>query len=316
MPAVALFQDVTRRDPKFAEGFAALGWALVVTADYDHTRKDVEAPAAAAFKRALELDPSSRIALSYYPYLLIKQWRWKDAIDASRRAYAQKQDKNGLRAMALLDYAFALYEPYEAMQRRARDQDPSDFWQVTFLGESLNLLGRHQEAADVAASGLSLSPNSSFLLDVQCTALAMQGRLSDARAIREQLRGRLTPGVLTNEFLSCASVVAQQGNDLPALRRLATSAAAGFPGDGAIDAYSIGLLHQQVGDFDAALTWCARAVDRHEWIFLQIPYWNPRRFTPHARVLFDTPAWRALWRRPDIQDWLAQRRMLAASLPH
>ena len=88
--AVALFQRVTVLQPDFADGFAALGAALIKEGERDHAQNDTMPTAETALARALALDPDNIAALGAHLELALHKQDWQ-VRERGRQAHERHQ---------------------------------------------------------------------------------------------------------------------------------------------------------------------------------------------------------------------------------
>ena len=170
--AVAHFEKAVEIQPDYAEAWAGLGGTWAVYAWHTLTPfPEVEAKAAAALDRALELDPDLASAHAAYCELRKNQWRWQEAEEACLRALELNPN-----------YASA------------------NQW----YSEYLMFFWRGEECLEWAVKGRKLDPLSPVIVNQESNCLYLQGRMDEALAVvREAIalapdfwRGRLQEGAI------------------------------------------------------------------------------------------------------------------------
>lgn len=300
--AVALFEDVTAMQPDFADGFAALGRALINHAEYHPERKDLMPRAEAALARALALDPDNINALSAHLDLAFHRLDWPTADADAKRLKAINPGN-----YAVLHEMFRYYQllgfPDRALAavRSATALDPLSFVDRYNVVAALIHNGQYADAIEAAPAALRLEPNQSEVLAMLCTADTHNDRLPDAHAIMLQLlQGRDETSRTTCEF---DIDVAERR--IAEARRIEETLASEFP-RGDFGAADIGEFYARTGDFDKAAGWLARSYDAREFGLFTFPYTHsiPRAF-------FQTAAWKSLKQRPLFTDWQSAHDNLA-----
>lgn len=236
---IQLAQQFVKRAPAKAEGYNQLCAAFLQkareTEDAAFSRR-----AEAALKRSLELDPnvedSNFDALKLQTMLLLNQHRFRQALDAARRAQRLRQrdyQVYGLLADALVelgDYAEAVEaadrmaelrpsaaayarisylralhghtEPaLEAMRLALQTTSPADAegvaWTRVHLGRELARAGRWPEAEREFDAALHALPDYGLALEAKAAARAAAGDFADAIEIyRRVLERKLMPDIL------------------------------------------------------------------------------------------------------------------------
>jgi TolB-like protein len=301
--AVALFEDVTAMQPDFADGFAALGRALINHAEFHPEQKDLMPRAQAALARALALDPDNINALAAHLDLALHRLDWKTAYADAKRLKAINPGN-----YAVLHELFRYYQllgfPDLALStvRSAAGLDPLSFVDRYNVMAALIHNGQYPEVIDAAPAALRLQPNQTEALAMLCTADTHSNRLPDGHAILLQL-------MQTSDETSRAGcefdIDVAEGRPSEA-RKIVDALASQFP-HGDFGAADIGQSYAEAGDFKAALAWLARSYSGREFELFTIPYTHS---IPAA--FFRDPQWKALLQRPLFRDWQSEHDYLAA----
>lgn len=308
--AVAMFREVTRREPEFVEGFVKLGMGLSTLWLADRNNRALTAETDAAFERALQLDPGHAFAMGAYSYQMLLEWRWREGVALARRAEIAQPSADGtIWGKLNVASSFALYDRAVPLARTMVERRPSDAPLYEFLAGLQADRGDYRESLRTVEAGLVLRPDSSTLLMLRCLNRAMLGELDAARADLRRLEAR-PGGPTSNARARCAINIMAKAEDLAGLRTLAGDLARRHPGDRSTPARTIGFAYQQAGDFDQAMRWY-RVSFAERGAVVYLPYWRPERFTRPGRTLFADPRWKAFWDEPPIREWRRVRDELA-----
>lgn len=303
--AVELFKQVTALQPDFADGFAALGRALINHAEDFPGQKDLMPAAEAALARALELDPNNLNALGAHLDLALHKLDWQTAGTDARRMRAINPHSS-----AVLHEMFRYYQllgfPERALEaaQSAVQLDPLSVVDHLNVAAALNHIARFAESADAAQGALTLAPDQTYIKALLCTALAHSNRLAEAQAIAAEFAKAKAPDTRDG----CLFDIALGENRLADARKLIDQIAARYSG-GDYMATDLGDSYALIGDNDKAVEWLERAYDKKEFALFTIPY---DKAIPPA--FFETSRWKALWSKPLVKDWQAAHDALAAEL--
>jgi serine/threonine protein kinase/tetratricopeptide (TPR) repeat protein len=169
-------------DPDLADAHAVLAHATMMTGD-DRT-------AEAEFRRALDLDANSVMALHWYSHLLMNQKRWDESLALSKRLLeldpmgfwnvhlGEHYLKKGDRALALEQF------------RRAVDLDPNLPNARYELGHFFLVDGRLDDAVPQLEAACRLDPESPNYRRALEQAYEKAGRPADAARLRAEADGR------------------------------------------------------------------------------------------------------------------------------
>jgi len=148
--ALRHFQAAIERDPSFAPAHAAMAKAYNGLGTYflgGRSPIETRPLAAAAARRALELDPDLVDALVALAYVEQREWRWAAAEAGYRRAIRlnpSSVEAHG--ALADLSACLGRFDEAVALARRARILDPLALRSALTLGMVLYFARRHDEA--------------------------------------------------------------------------------------------------------------------------------------------------------------------------
>jgi TolB-like protein/tetratricopeptide (TPR) repeat protein len=304
--AVALLRRATAQAPDFADGFAALGRALLNEADNHPERKGTLVPdAQTALARALALDPDNINALSVHLDLALHKLDWRTAgVDAARmRAISPNSN-------AVLHEMFRYYQilgfPDRALDaaRGAAALDPLSVVDRLNVAAAAIHVARYGEAAAAAQAALALHSHHNYVEAQLCTAYAHTGRLDEARAIA----ARFASAGDDDDAGFCRFDIAIGEMRLDDARRIVDGMAARFSGLD-LPAADIGDNYAVAGDTQKALAWLERAYDAREYQLFTIH--TDRAIAPR---FFAEPRWVALTQRPLYRDWRQAHDRLAREL--
>jgi serine/threonine-protein kinase len=303
--AIGLFEQVTKRAPNYADGFASLGAAHAAFA-LNFTMGDHIPPAIAAINRALALDPKSPVARMARSTTSILQWKWRAAADDILKVEADNAGAPGvwhakgvfLSYMGLTKLALPAVE-------KAVQQDPLSYIDRYNLALYLHLLGRGDDAVKVAREGLIIQPGSLEGQSMLCQVEAGKNDLVEAKRVRAQLQALTNQPEARNPALACVYYIAVAEKDLKTVKALADGVAAGFPKNG-VGAHDIAVAYARVGDIAKAMSWFETAFQLREPQIFAVPYSDPE-FTE----LYTDPRWKAYRDKPEVRDWEKARLEIA-----
>lgn len=302
--AVDLFKQVTAMQPDFADGFAALGRALINHADYHPQQKDLLASAQAALKQALKLDPKNLAALAAHLDLAIHRMDWQAATADARRMEAINPN-SAIVLHEMFRYYQILGYPYKALAavRSVVRLNPLSFVDRYNVVAALLHNGQYDEAVSAAHEALALEPNQTEALAMLCTANAASHRLPDARAVLTKLQ---TFSDATSKS-SCDFDIAVAEGRLADARKNTDALALLFP-SGDLNEADFGERYAETHDFGKAAQWLSRAYDAKAFTLFTIPY---SRSIPTE--FLRSPDWKAISSRPLFKDWQAAHDAVAST---
>ena len=303
--AVALFKRVTTLQPDFADGFAALGRALINEAENNPTRQDLMPEAEAALARALALDPDNIAALGAHVDLALHKQDWEAAgVDAARMNAINAHSATVLHEM--FRYYQLLGFPERALEaaQGAAKLDPLSVVDRLNVVSALIHIARYSDAASAAEAALALYDDQPYIRAMLCTAYAHSARIPQARAIATRLIAEHD----TTDATGCAVDIAVGGGRLADARKILDGLAARFPNSD-MSATDLGDSYATVGDNRDALIWLQRGYEAREFALVTIPL--DRAIPP---TFFDDPGWKSLAERPVFREWQKAHDKLAPGL--
>jgi TolB-like protein/Flp pilus assembly protein TadD len=300
--AAKRLKTVTELAPAYANGYAALSAVLRTMSDR-FGRTDAMAPAEAAARQALSLDPENIEALAGLTVVLLDSWRWQEALDTFRKAEALNPgNAEVLRLRAIVAHTFNFPDADIAAERKTAELDPLQPKIRDGIARWYWNNGRFDEAGAAMQQVLALRRGNSQDLDQQCAIEAGRKNVARARAIAGELSEyfALSP----QNLLTCAfyTAIAEGDRNRNRARAIADAAAADAEKNGG-SYTTIGDAYRQLGDLESAMPWYERAFAARDSALLLVPDegWQ----TPEPLVSY--PPWKALWARRPIQDWLTAR---------
>jgi TolB-like protein/cytochrome c-type biogenesis protein CcmH/NrfG len=303
--AVALFQQVTKTEPEFAPGFAALGRTYVHMAQFQNQRPDLIAAADAALNQALKRDPRNLEALSSHLLVALMQWRWQDAAADARKLEAlNPHSVFTLRGLDSYYDSLGFPEQQAAALREATRLDPLSFVDLNNLASAYNNRGDYAEAESAANDALALRPDRVLTIYTLCSAYAGMKRANRAQILIDRLAALQAP----DASQGCAALNAVASGRPAEAHALVDAIARRFPSF-VFDETDIGSFYFAAGDTTNALTWFNRAYDKRDYHLFAIAY-----LATTSPALLKTPGWIALKQKPEAKAWQAAHDQLAAEL--
>ena len=299
--AIVLLEQAVADDSTFAQGWAQLGRAYVMRAEYG-SAKTFLPKAKQSILRAVQLDPTNAdVALSHAGILLHHDWNWDASEHEYRRALAlDPQSAPAHREFSV--FLSALRRGEEAIHemsradtlewRQAVDTSGLRATQLRYMGHTLAMAGRTAEARRAFEEALRLAPND---VGIKIWAGFWLPSLGDpAGAVRELEIVRKEFGERMPYIAFLGSAYAAVGRQDSARRILADverrSRTEYFPKD------QIGVLYFALGDRARGLRALEQAIDEHHW---WAPYFNN---SPRTQSLRADPEFRRLMKRVNVPD--------------
>lgn len=303
--AIALFAEVTRLAPDYADGYAALARAESVSA-FNFGDREAIAAGETAVQQTFEIDPANVEALLAHASLALLQWDWTSAAaDLTKARNMAGSVSDVLNVQALLFKYLDFSDQSLAAARSAATLDPLYGAAWANVASSLFAAGHYDEANGAAETALMLMPGQPDVLVEQCAALAHGASVDRAQAIA----ARLTETAGPEHANACLFEIALAGKRMGEAHKLA-DALAGTPVAGTSGVReTIGQYYLLAGDTNAALDWFERAYERRELGLFAV-----RLDSATPRALFEMPRWKALWQRPLLKDWQAAHDRIASEL--
>lgn len=275
--AAEYFEQAVAIDPGFAEGHAALGLAEVQFLwGGPLSPREIIPKAEAATRRALELDEASPQAHRALGQILgLYYWRWDESLKALERAVQLQVDRAELAeplSTALLR-AGRLREALTAAER-GRQLDPRSFNAQLGLGTTYRAIGEYDRALTEIHRALAMSPGHTrahFQLGVTYVAM---GRLDEA--IPELERAARSPqsrNLRMEAYLAYAYAMAGRTREArEGLKHLESQRREQY-----VSSFGIALIHDALGNKEAALDALQRAHDERAVEFAQPAQYPPFR---------------------------------------
>lgn len=170
-------------DPNLAEAHAAVGYAIT---NFKETKA-----AAAAYRRALELNSNSWLANRSYADLFLFLGRMPEAVRYIRRAY-ELDPLNINMGMSYANYLFFArrYDEALAQTNRVLEVEPEFAFMYNLLGRIYVEKGMHHEAVDALRKSITLGFRHPGNLGVLGRAYVLLGDRAEARKLLGELKER------------------------------------------------------------------------------------------------------------------------------
>lgn len=287
--AVALFRQAVDRAPTYSRGWVGLGDALAVLGFYDYLPPaDAFVPAAAAAKRALELDPLLAAPHATLGYVhLYYDWDFAASERAFRQAIAMDPSYSTAHQwLANLFTAVGRFDEAEREMQVARQLDPLSLIANAALGWVWNFAGQPERAIAQLRAAIELDPG--FQLAWLWMGIA-QGATKSPEAVAS-LREAVRLSDSSAIALAALAHVSAREDEKSARAILALLLAREQRGAW-MPSYELARIHVALGDTTAALTRLERALEarEHSLAYLKVDH--------HFDALRDVPRFMALVRR-------------------
>jgi tetratricopeptide (TPR) repeat protein len=300
-----LFKQVTKAEPGFAPGYAALGRTYIHMAQFENERPDLVAAAEAALNRALSRDPRNLEAISSHLLVALMQWKWQDAAaDARKLQTLNLHSVFTLRGLDSYYDSLGFPERQAAVLREATRLDPLSFVDLNNLASVYNNRGDYAEAESAAKDALTLRPERVLTLYTLCSSYAGMKRTNRAQILIDQLLALQA----LDASQGCAALSAAGSGRFAEARALTNQIAQRFPSFVFAET-DIGTFYLGAGDMADALKWFNRAYDKRDYHLFAIAY-----FTTTPPVLLTSPGWIALTQKPEAKAWQKAHDQLATEL--
>ena len=266
--AIALFQQASARDPKYARAQASLAMAQAVLPAYLEDSAAILTPAIEAADRAIALD--STIAESHtalgYAYSLLGDLRKAD--QSFRRALTLDSTVATTWGWySLLKGRVGQYRMAHEYLARVMELEPASLISRTWRAQILYLERRFAEADSSAGVGIAMDSTHTLAWVWRANALLGMGHATEAVSLlKESLPKRWThPG--TGGLLAYALAVAGRPREARAvIDSIRTAAGGTLPASGATAA-----ALEELGDHDGAVALLTRAIAWHDPWVVQFP---------------------------------------------
>lgn len=207
--ARVIAQRLTAESPKFGEGFAALAYAGFAAAELSGAAdfSDAVSQSRALLDQALTLSPQSERVLEWRARVESRMVRWRGRREDYERVAAEFRHALELfpgrpsliTAFAGHCAAFAEHAHAIDLARSALDRDPRSSEAHALLIRSLLAMGRHDAAAEAAATMQQVLPNSATVRHLLAEVAGARGKLDAALDHYRQVPG---PGTETLRALA------------------------------------------------------------------------------------------------------------------
>jgi adenylate cyclase len=292
--ALALFKDVTRLAPNFAEGFAALARAEINVAEYHSERTDLIPAAHEAISQALALDPSNIRARSSHLDLALHELDWQAAVDDAH--VMQSINANSAEVLHEMFRYYQFLGFPDLAQKAATDAaklDPLSFVDRLNVVAALLHNGRYADAERATDTAFALDRDNPLILSMLCTAAVHQSELNVAHSAE----AKLIAAHDSNNAQFCSSQLAfaegRRADAKKTLDALAKTYLHGGP-----SASEIAEFYAVIGDYKDAGHWLEKASTLKEYLLVLFPY---EKIVPPA--FFRDAAWKSVSRSAMLVDW-------------
>ena len=256
--ALDLYGRALAIEPDYALAHALAAWAQQVESIIGLAApRDTVPTARASAERALSLDPDCGEAVLAMAHMrAYYDWDWDGA------------ERDHLRAIVLRPSSSQVYSEYaefltfrgraeEAMAqaRRGAELDPLSIECLRYLGLALTWAGRFDEAIAQFRRMLEQDPHHYIGSMNLALALLLSSRPEEAAAVLEGARHDAAGDPLTESCLGLSYVRLGRRDEAQAIAAALTERR----GEGYVSACSIGVVHLELGEDDAAMTWFERA---------------------------------------------------------
>ena len=279
--SVAFFEESLRQDPGFAQAYVSLAAAhsqlgTVLVGGRPDTERQL---AAAAVRKALELDPTLGEAHLILGDLAQKQWRWAEAESEYRRALElNPNDAEAYASMAQWLLCHGHIDEALTAAERSRDLDRTGNPDSEIVWILFNAR-RYDDAIREANSFLQVRPRDPYALWQMGFALIMKGE--PERAIPVLQQASAASGRSAGMIDLLAAAYARAGRRDEALRLLDELKAR--QRTGYVPAASFIIAYMGLGDYDQAFVWIEKACRERSNIlqFVKVhPLFDPLRHDP------------------------------------
>ena len=228
--AIDFFEQAVSRDPEYAQAFAGLAEAHVMSVWYAFTDPAQAIPRAkTAALAAVRLQPKLAEAQAALGSVSMMEWNWDGAIRALEQAVALDPDYP--RAHHLYAYTMILLDRPEravAAMRQAQQLDPLSLVVNGDLAEILDFAGHTDEAIDQARKTIEMDPN--FAIAHYSLERALRRKGLNAEALQERLKGDELVALPPQEIADLRAAAAAGGWRAFYLKRKAQLTAAALAG--------------------------------------------------------------------------------------
>ncbi|HSH44761.1 MAG TPA: protein kinase, partial [Longimicrobiales bacterium] len=291
--SIAYFNETLAVDPAYAPAWVGLAEAHGLLAWYAGVHPGDAFPRSrAAALRALEIDPG--LAAAYVP-LARARWQHDWDLSGAEEAFRNAVALNPNHAGAHHGYGEFLAHTGRAAQgvarlERALALDPLSLATMMDLGSAFLFSGQHDRAVEQYRRVLELEPNFAVAYVFLGIALELMGEYPDAVRVQEraiELGGR---NPLWLAMLGRTHAVA---GDRETALRIAGELEA-MPEQRFVPAFGLALIHEGLGNADAAMAWLERAYETRDPMMIYLDV------TPQLDRLRSDPRFEELLRRTGL----------------
>ena len=279
--ALELFQKAIAADPLYAPAHSGVADASALMVSNWFGPKDLFAGAAAAARRAIELDPSLAEGYASLGYVnLNSDWDWAGAEQNLRRAIEINPSYvPALQWLSTFLAATGRFDEALPLAERAIQVDPLSILARVNLGTVSLFDGRFEEAERQYAQAIAMEPGLEAPQTWLSITLALLGKEDEALA-HARLAGRLTesdPAGDSNLALVCALL--GRTEEAQALLAKVSEALAPFP-------LFVALIYSAMGRESETFEWLDRAYEtRSHWMYSIGGQPMLRRYRDHPRFI-------------------------------
>ena len=190
--AILQLQTAVADDPQFAQAWALLALAQLITTNYDDApASEVRRQVTQAVEHALAIDPTLADAHAFKSLLLSSDWKFREALTEAHRALDTDPNNVGaLLTLAQLEHLRGHYDESIRLGREVVRRDPLNATSYVQLGQFLWFAGREREAIETDRTALMLNPNAAFyhyqLAVIQLTAGDAKAALDSVEQGRDE----------------------------------------------------------------------------------------------------------------------------------
>jgi TolB-like protein/Flp pilus assembly protein TadD len=268
--AIGYFEQAVAIEPDFAEAYAALALTqMQFLFGGPFSPHEVVPKAEAAARKAVQLDETLAQPHRVLGQILgLYHWRWGDSVKELQRAAAlQNRDDEFTMAMSVSLMRAGRFTEAVAAAERGQKLDPLSISSQVAVGAAYRAAGNHDRALVELRRALEMSPGNSRVRFQLGTTFVAMGRIDDA--IREfEIAARPAHGHNSRIEAYLGYAYAAAGRTLDAravLKELDTHRR-----DQYVSAYGIALIHDALGEREAAVASVERARDDHAVEFAMV----------------------------------------------
>jgi TolB-like protein/DNA-binding SARP family transcriptional activator len=285
--AVSLFRQAVERAPRYSRGWMGLGDAQAVLGFYDYLPpKEAFVPAAAAARRALEIDPLLAAPHATLGYVhLYYDWDLVAAEREFRQAISMDPTYSTAHQwLANLLTARGRFDEAEREMQAARQLDPLSLIANTALGWVWIIAGQPERAITQLRAARELDPGFQLAWLWLGTAQGATRSPEALTSLREAVRLSDSSAI---SMAALAQVLAQDGR-ADSARAILASLLAREERGAWIPSWELARIYVALGDTSSALARLGRAVEarEHSVVFIEVDHhFDPLRASPRFASL-------------------------------